>query len=295
MNALETVLFGLTYLGSFPAHLLVIALWTWLVSPRRGPRVGLVLAASVAANTWIKDLVGFPRPFELAELSIPELVRATAGGASWPSGHTQNTAAVWGFLALDSPFDRRGARQRLLSAAIVAMVAGTRVLLGVHFLRDVLAGLAFGLAVAVVAGFVPDRLPAWDPWGRRVLAAAALVLWWVGAPYAALGGLGSGCLLAEPGHRPPRTVAPVIGLLTGGLLGAALAYGATVALLGTIGAGAPGGLVPAGPAALLATLLALHVWPRLMVRRGWLEAADPGEPEEPTLPPDEPAPLAEGS
>ena len=70
-------------------------------------------------------------------------------GPSFPSGHSSWTAAFFAAAAL---LIGRGRSPRARSAiagvaaALVVMVAGSRVLLGVHWLSDVIAGMAIGLA-----------------------------------------------------------------------------------------------------------------------------------------------------
>lgn len=155
----DALFLALTYLGSAYAHVAVAALCGWWISPRAGVQVGLAFAASFLVNSWIKDWVGYPRPFELGAGPVSDLVRATAFGASWPSGHVQNTTAVWSFLALTRGRPRGGGTPRAwlwgLAAAMVTLVAATRLLLGVHVLEDVLGGLAVGLVVgAAAAGLV---------------------------------------------------------------------------------------------------------------------------------------------
>jgi membrane-associated phospholipid phosphatase len=151
----DALILALTYLGSAYAHVTVAALCAWWISPRAGVQVGLVFAASFLVNWWIKDWVAYPRPFELGAGPVSDLVRATAIGTSWPSGHVQNTTAVWSFLALTRGGPRGGGRPRAwlwaLAAALVTLVAATRLVLGVHALQDVLGGLAVGLAVAAGA------------------------------------------------------------------------------------------------------------------------------------------------
>lgn len=93
---------------------------------------------------------------------------AGALGASFPSGHALGSAAFWTTAALVAMPGVR--RPRLLLAAAVAvavLVAATRVLLGVHYLSDVLAGLLLGLAWAAVctAVFITERAER----GRRVV------------------------------------------------------------------------------------------------------------------------------
>lgn len=72
---------------------------------------------------------------------------AASLGPSFPSGHSATAAALYAAVAL-LVARRRSPRTRALIAAVAAAVAvavaGSRVLLGVHWLSDVIAGLAFG-------------------------------------------------------------------------------------------------------------------------------------------------------
>jgi undecaprenyl-diphosphatase len=71
---------------------------------------------------------------------------------SFPSGHTITAFAVALSLAAFYP----GMLPGLLFCA--ASVAASRILLGMHFLTDVLAGAAIGSAVGSVAGAVAFRI-----------------------------------------------------------------------------------------------------------------------------------------
>lgn len=108
------------------------------------------------ANT-LKLLVHRDRP------NVLHLV--VANGYSFPSGHTTAAAATWSAVALVLGRDRPRAVRAALAggAALIAVsVATSRALLGVHWLTDVIAGLAVGwgwfMIVAIIFGGRAQRL-----------------------------------------------------------------------------------------------------------------------------------------
>jgi membrane-associated phospholipid phosphatase len=111
----------------------------------------------IALNNLVKLLVHRDRPDVLHLMG--------ASGYSFPSGHTATAAACWSAVALVLGRDRpRPVRAALAAgAALIAMtVATSRALLGVHWVSDVLGGLALGwawfLLVAIVFGGRRQRL-----------------------------------------------------------------------------------------------------------------------------------------
>lgn len=103
--------------------------------------VTAVSAGQALVNNGIKLLVQRERP------AISQL--ADWSGASFPSGHSAAAAATFAGLAFVLVQERsRRTRIAVVSAAVVlAMaVAATRALLGVHWLTDVIAGVAVGWA-----------------------------------------------------------------------------------------------------------------------------------------------------
>jgi membrane-associated phospholipid phosphatase len=70
-----------------------------------------------------------------------------SGGSSFPSGHTAAAAACWAAMAIVVARRMRTGHRRwamALAVAIAVMVAASRVMLGVHWLTDVIAGLLVG-------------------------------------------------------------------------------------------------------------------------------------------------------
>ena len=121
-------------------------------------REAVLLAATVLGgwlvNSLVKFVVGRPRP-----MIVPHLTEA--GGQSFPSGHSFNSAVVYIAIALAfaamSP--RRSVRWTLVGTAIVLSIAIaiSRVWLGVHFPTDVAAGWLGGAGWAFLASALLHR------------------------------------------------------------------------------------------------------------------------------------------
>ncbi len=145
--------------------LVVLSAW-WVKAPLlavlaalpRGPLRRRMAAAAVVgaaallgslASTIVKGIVDRVRP--PAELGVDALV-ALPETASFPSGHATTAGAAAIALALLVP------RLRWLALAVAVAVAASRVLLGVHFVGDVVVGLALGALVGLVVVRVAARL-----------------------------------------------------------------------------------------------------------------------------------------
>jgi membrane-associated phospholipid phosphatase len=137
----------LTYLGSGIVLTPLVAVAALLLVRRGVPRAALfvvtALVASEALDQALKAAFRRARP----DLANP-FVRLTT--YSFPSGHAFASTATYGALALvlaaNVPRTRR-AFVVPVAAIVVAIIAASRVILGVHYLFDVLAGIAGGIAV----------------------------------------------------------------------------------------------------------------------------------------------------
>ncbi len=133
----------------------VSVLLGWLYLRTRRDEVAVRVAQTVGAIGLLyvlKYLFAYPRPDQtlVALEQLPAVLRplyastAHADGYGFPSGHALVTTVV--YVGLARTLSVGTARRRYLAAGtVVAAVSLSRVLLGVHYLVDVLAGVAVGL------------------------------------------------------------------------------------------------------------------------------------------------------
>ncbi len=126
-----------SFLGSEQFFLLVMPALYWCVDAGLGLRVGFILLASSSLNTVLKLAFHGPRPFWVSS-HVKAFAMETSFGM--PSNHAQTAVGVWGTLA--ARLGRTWAW--IAAAAVIALIGFSRVVLGVHFPQDVLAGWFIG-------------------------------------------------------------------------------------------------------------------------------------------------------
>ncbi len=121
----------LTQFGTAKAVTVVFALALWISGRRLAyGLLGVVLLATVI-NVLIWTIFPVPRPHD------PRIIiRTHPGVPSFPSGHTVTATTLWGTL---TAFGRIPAA---VSVCIVFLVMLARLYLGVHYLADLLGGVA---------------------------------------------------------------------------------------------------------------------------------------------------------
>ena len=149
--------FGST--AALTTFVIIAALFFALSRRRRRDAWFLVVTAVLGTivNNVVKIAVGRDRP-----RFSPSV--ATAFGKSFPSGHAMNSTVVYGALLVLVWPTLRGVRRKLapwiVVTAIVA-IGASRVVLDVHYVSDVLAGVTLGAALvcASAAAFTPPTRP----------------------------------------------------------------------------------------------------------------------------------------
>ncbi|MDP4153189.1 MAG: phosphatase PAP2 family protein [Bacillota bacterium] len=115
----------------------------WCINKDLGRRLSLILSGGIGFNGFFKNVFRVPRPFDISD-KVSVLRKSTATGYSFPSGHTQNASVLAGILK--NKFTRKSIRAVIITYAF--LVAFSRLVLGVHYLTDVIAALIIGFGWA---------------------------------------------------------------------------------------------------------------------------------------------------
>ncbi len=181
LPAIAVVVFALvTQLGDVWFVFCVLAVLYWVgrlpgiaISRSRAAfLIGLALGA-LALTAGLKQFFELPRPpmpgsvvglgYVPAILHGVYINTATASGYGFPSGHALLTTVAWGGLALVLDAGTRR-RRALVAGTVIFLVCIARVVLGVHYVVDVVVGVAVGLvylAFTVSLGNGRTRIAFW--------------------------------------------------------------------------------------------------------------------------------------
>ena len=157
---LDTVLPAVTHLGD--GGILWIALALVLLCIPKWRKTGLAMALALVTgllvcNLGLKPLIGRLRPFDYVQQcfqrTIPLLIAAPSD-FSFPSGHTIASFEAATVLLL------RSKPLGIAAMATAVLIAFSRLYLYVHYPTDVLASVALGVIIGLLAHWAVNRIPA---------------------------------------------------------------------------------------------------------------------------------------
>lgn len=124
---------AISFLGEDEFYMLFIGVILWCINKSLGFWTMVMLLTSGFYSSVIKALTFFERP-PLEGVTHPS-------NTAFPSGHTLTTVTVWGYLAL------RLKKTGFTAWAVflMAVMGLSRMVLGHHYLGDVLGGVALGI------------------------------------------------------------------------------------------------------------------------------------------------------
>ena len=137
----------ITHLGEETVFLVISIVFFWCVDKREGYFILLSGLFGTLMNQTAKLACRVPRPWVIDKGFLPignSIEEAT--GYSFPSGHTQNVATTFGAIAAY----KKGRTRVAVCTVIIALVAFSRMYLGVHTPLDVVVSLAVSAALVLI-------------------------------------------------------------------------------------------------------------------------------------------------
>lgn len=149
----------ITLLGGWYFVTPLVAVVALIVAVRGRVWLGLVLFVGTSVGRLLVEY----QKYELGRLrpnEHPHLV--TVHNLSFPSGHSANATMLYITLALTLVDDPRKRFRWLIAASAIAVLIGlSRLMLGVHWPSDVVAGWSFGLLWSMLLVWLSKHPPAW--------------------------------------------------------------------------------------------------------------------------------------
>ncbi len=116
-------------------------------NPRLGYLLLSALLLSANLNILLKNMIAEPRPPRY-------LWKVPAYGYAFPSGHSQVSSTFWYTLSMTL----RRTSLLLLATVLVISIATSRVMLGVHWVQDVVGGIAIGLFLSWIITYLHHKI-----------------------------------------------------------------------------------------------------------------------------------------
>lgn len=143
---------------SFGEELVLVSLFAiiyWCINKTLAYRIAFSYFLSGVVVQGLKIHFRIERPWVTdPDFKPVESVLDTATGYSFPSGHTQSSTSLYSSIA----FHFKKKALYILSFAIIALVMLSRMYLGCHTPKDVLAGFAITLIISLVVSLIFDNL-----------------------------------------------------------------------------------------------------------------------------------------
>ncbi len=144
----------MTRFGDGATVVVFTILFFWFGAESDWQRRGMLMAiaiATLAINAGLKGTLDVARPLFAAQEAGDPLAFAPDmyPGLSTPSAHAMGAAAIYGGLAALMDVGKKWQRY-LVAAFIIVSVALSRVVLGLHYVGDVILGVALGLLLVYV-------------------------------------------------------------------------------------------------------------------------------------------------
>lgn len=131
--------------------------------------MAVMLLTSAVAKLFFqhyRPALYFNHLHRLEELVPVDGVQLLTGDTSFPSGHTMGAFTIFTLLALQAK------QKKLFGVLFLILASGvglSRIYLGQHFLKDVMAGSILGVVIALIVYVLFERLRDRPKWNRNLI------------------------------------------------------------------------------------------------------------------------------
>ncbi|RNA70103.1 phosphatase PAP2 family protein [Alteribacter keqinensis] len=140
----------LTFLGNELFYFLMIPLVYWCLSKAFGIRLVYVFLLSVYVNSLLKAMFAVQRPIGIEGVNSLYVSSAEVGSHypydSFPSGHAQGSATLWGMTAIWL----KSRAFWIFAAVLVLMISMSRLYTGLHWPTDITTGMAVAATILLI-------------------------------------------------------------------------------------------------------------------------------------------------
>ena len=146
-STVRTIFEVITYLGENIVLIVMSAFFFIVYDKKIAKTYTFSFLASGYINGVLKSTFKDPRPPTNVDLSAEYGLTHTDYG--FPSGHSQIAVATWGYLAYEFK-DQQKFKQfipSLVCSMIIFLIAISRIIIGVHDMNDIVAGILIGIMV----------------------------------------------------------------------------------------------------------------------------------------------------
>lgn len=151
-------LMAITRFGDGAVLFAIAILLYWYGAERDRKERAMILALSVTTLALVSGMKGIfqvPRPLLVVDTTLT-FAPETYPGWSTPSAHAMGSAAVYGGLAVIMKTGTKKQRYCIFGS-LIALIAFSRVVLGLHYVGDVIIGVILGLLLVAIAFRISSR------------------------------------------------------------------------------------------------------------------------------------------